>query len=408
MKTVRLPLILFLLTTLVSTAIRAQFPLESGRWHAEIQLNDSTNLPFILHVMGDSIIIENAEERVKMDVLSTADDSILLHFPLYDSEVRIASLGPIATGEYINHAKSSNNVFFFRCIKEPSYRCFMDPKPPATNLTGRWRLAFEDEEGVDEKNVMLLEQKGNKLTGSVLTTTGDHRYLDGEITGNRIQLSTFNGAFAFLYTGSISNDSTVSGEFYSGHTGHAKWTARRDQNASLPDAATLTGMKQGCTKLAFSFPDTSGHLWSLENPVFAGKVVVVQIMGTWCPNCLDESVFLNRYLAEHHSEGFEVIAIDYERSSDWDKIRRNISRVNERLRLTYPIVYGGNANRDSSSASLPMLEKIMAYPTSVIIDRKGVVRKIHTGFSGPATGNEYLDYMASFDSFVRELLKENR
>lgn len=404
MKKGRLSLLLQFLLSF--TIAKAQLPLENGRWHADIQLNDSTNLPFVLIVDGQTVSIENAEERVKLDVINSSEDSLTVRFPLYDAEIKMASIGPIATGEYINHAKTSNNVFYFRCIKAPSYRCFMHLQPPAADMTGRWQLEFEHEEGVDKKNIALLKQKGNRVTGSVLTATGDHRYLDGELSGNHLRLSTFNGAFAFYYEGFLQNDGSLKGNFYSGKTGYDSWVAKRDEKASLPDPSTLTRMNPGQTKLDFAFPDSSGKIWTMNDPLFKNNVVVVQIMGTWCPNCLDESVFLNSYLKSHKGKGLEVIALDYERSTDMNKVWQNISRIKARLELNYPIVFGGNANRDSSSASLPMLGKIMAYPTSIIVDRKGNVRKIHTGFSGPATGTEFIAYQKEFDEFISMLLDE--
>ena len=38
--------------------------------------------------------------------------------------------------------------------------------------------------------------------------------------------------------------------------------------------------------------------------------------------------------------------------------------------------------------------------------RKGRVRKIHTGFNGPATGDKYIEFKDEFESFVTELLSE--
>ena len=401
---------LLILFAFVSFTVSGQgnFPLESGRWHAEIQLNDSVNLPFVLIVAGKSISIENASENIVMDVTSFNDDSVAARFPLYDAEIRMASLRQIATGEFINHAKTNNNIYYFRAIKDPSFRCFMNPEKTTASLSGRWELQFDHEEGIDKLNVAILKQEGNRVTGSVLTATGDHRYLDGELSGNHLQLSTFNGAFAMLYDGYMQKDGSLKGKFYSGHTGFDTWSAIRKETASLPDASTITGMKPGFSKVDFSFPDLNGKIISMHDTCFSNKVVVVQIMGTWCPNCLDESVFLNKYLAANHIKGFEVVALDYERTADTDKIRANIKRVKDRLQLNYPILYAGNANRDSSSASLPMLSRIAAYPTSIIIDRKGNVRKIHTGFSGPATGIEYLNYTKEFDVLVEELLKEGK
>jgi hypothetical protein len=144
----------------------------------------------------------------------------------------------------------------------------------------------------------------------------------------------------------------------------------------------------------------------MDDASFRNKVSVVQIMGTWCPNCLDESVFLNDYFQKNRASGVEMIAIDYERTTDSVKVWNNIKRIRERLGITYPIVFGGISNRDSASATLPMIDKIFAYPTTIFVDRKGFVRKIHTGLSGPAAPEEFEHYQQEFDVFVRNLLAE--
>jgi hypothetical protein len=53
-----------------------------------------------------------------------------------------------------------------------------------------------------------------------------------------------------------------------------------------------------------------------------------------------------------------------------------------------------------------MLNHVISFPTTIIIDKKGKVRNIHTGFSGPATGDYYLDYITEFNHLIDELLAE--
>ena len=53
-----------------------------------------------------------------------------------------------------------------------------------------------------------------------------------------------------------------------------------------------------------------------------------------------------------------------------------------------------------------MLNKIISYPTTIFIDKKGNVRKIYTGFSGPATGEAYTDFVKETTEFVEMLLRE--
>ena len=54
---------------------------------------------------------------------------------------------------------------------------------------------------------------------------------------------------------------------------------------------------------------------------------------------------------------------------------------------------------------IPMLENIISYPTTIIIDKSGNVNSIHTGFNGPATGQAYIDYMNEFESEIKGLLE---
>ncbi|MFM8432840.1 MAG: peroxiredoxin family protein [Bacteroidota bacterium] len=385
---------------------KGQVPLEAGRWHADLALNDSTNLPFILIVSRNGISIENADEIIPLTDLRVIEDSITCRFPLYDAELKLLSLGSLTVGEFINHGKTSNNVFYLRATKEPSFRFSSNPSKPSSDLSGKWKLVFDGEEGVNKQNVAVLKQTGNRVTGSVLTPTGDHRFLDGEISGTRLRLSTFNGAFAFLYEGVLQTDGSLNGRFYSGHTGYDTWTAFKDPAAELPDANSLVFIKPGAGRFDFSFPDINGRRWTMNEPELINKVRIVQIMGTWCPNCLDESNFLNDYFSRNRARGVEIVALDFERTNDSTKVWNNIKRVKDRLGLTYPILFGGNSNRDSSGAALPMLSKVFAYPTTIIVDKKGEVRKIHTGFSGPATGEEFVKYKNEFEGFLEALLNE--
>ncbi|MFM2207276.1 MAG: hypothetical protein RL213_1251 [Bacteroidota bacterium] len=379
---------------------------ENGRWHADLQLNDSTNLGLHLVTENDTLYIINAEERVMLSELSMMGDTVYARFPFYDSELRFVSVGPILVGEFVNHARAVNNVLYFRALKDLDYRFSMNQEKPAADVSGRWELFFESEKEDSVSNVAVLRQEGNRVTGTVLTATGDHRFLDGELSGIHLRLSTFNGAFAMLYDGTLQQDGTLRGHFYSGRHWHDTWSAVRNESAKLPDPSSFTFLKPGYRRFDFSFPDASGKQWTLQDERFKGKVIVVQIMGTWCPNCIDEAVFLNEYHSLNSRRGVEMIAVDFEKTADPVKAWNNIGRLQERLKLGYPVVFGGSSNRDSTSAALPMLNRIAAFPTSIIIDKKGDVRKIHTGFSGPATGNEFLRYKDEFSVFIDKLLGE--
>lgn len=398
--------LLLIVLLIIGTSLSAQSVLEEGVWHAEIQLNDSVNCPFMLTTKDGKMFVENAEEKIIITDIVFREDSVFARFPDYDSELRFTNLGPVLAGDFINHSRPTNNLFYFRAIKDMPYRFSVQAAAPTRDISGRWKLVFDSETGIDKVNVAVFKQQGNRVTGTVLTATGDHRFLDGELSGDRLRLSTFNGAFVMVYEGRLQSDGTLKGDFYSGRHGHDSWMALQDSSVSLPDAASITFLKPGYHSFDFNLPDQEGKRWSMKDSRFKQKVVVVQLMGTWCPNCLDETAYLSEYYAMNRMKGVEMIAIDFERVTDSVKVWNSIRRIQNRFSVDYPIVYGGSSNRDSSSAVLPMISQVNAYPTTLILDRKGEVRKIHTGFSGPAAKEEYAAYKKDFESFMNSLLQE--
>jgi thiol-disulfide isomerase/thioredoxin len=115
-------------------------------------------------------------------------------------------------------------------------------------------------------------------------------------------------------------------------------------------------------------------------------VVVVQIMGSWCPNCMDETNFLAPWYDKNKSRGVEDRgAVVREKCRPW-KPRAEAGRMKKRMNVGYDVLLAGFHTTDSVAASLPMIEKVLAFPTTIFIDKQGKVRRIHTGFSGPGHG----------------------
>jgi peroxiredoxin len=131
-------------------------------------------------------------------------------------------------------------------------------------------------------------------------------------------------------------------------------------------------------------------------------------MGTWCPNCLDESKYLANYYKNNKDKEFEIIGLAFEYTKTEDKAFENIERLKSRIDIEYPVLLAqyGSASKVSAQEKLPMLNHVLSYPTTIFIDKTGTVRKIHTGFNGPATGDKYTEFIGEFESFVNGLLEE--
>ena len=180
-----------------------------------------------------------------------------------------------------------------------------------------------------------------------------------------------------------------------------------DQGYELADSKTLTKLKDGVQSINFNFKDTNGKFVSLNDVQFKNKVVVVQILGTWCPNCLDETQFFLSFIEENPNEDLAFIGLSVEAAKTEEKAMKRIKNMIDKFNIPYPILlaqYGGT-DKEKFLEKIPMLENIISYPTTIIIDKSGKVNSIHTGFNGPATGQAYIDYKEDFKTEIKGLLE---
>jgi thiol-disulfide isomerase/thioredoxin len=380
--------------------------MKSGTWRAELTLSDSLqNLPkpllnekghlvlpfnfnFDFSTSGKpTITIINGEEKIVVDEVHIAGDSIHFHLPYFDSEVKARIINDTTiSGNFYNHSRKNKNVLPFSATLGSER--FISQKPAAYDFSGKWEVTFSPGTQDSYKAIGEFQQKGNHLNGTFLTETGDYRYLDGIAEGNHFYLSAFDGSHAFLFDAEITGDS-INGNFWSGMHWHEPFTAKRNDKFELANPESLTFVKQEAGNIDFTYPDLNNRPVSLSDPRFLGKVVVIQIMGSWCPNCMDETRLLQELYEDYHTQGLEIIALAYEKSKDFNVAAKNVNRFKERLGAKYDFLITGKSGKDEASESLPFLNGIMSFPTTIFIDRNGNVSKIQTGFNGPATGKHY-------------------
>ncbi|MDH7444042.1 peroxiredoxin family protein [Aquimarina sp. 2201CG14-23] len=381
--------------------------LKSGPWKASLLLPDNKELPFLMEVFEDQTLkIFNAEEVIDIDEVRIKGDSVFINFPVFEGYVAAKFEDSLTiSGSFIK--ESLDRVVPFKGSYGEHDR-FEIVSKPISDITGNWEAVFSPENPEDRYIAKgIFKQNGNVVTGTFRTTTGDYRYLEGVLNEDKFELSAFDGAHAFLFTGQAT-DSTMSGYFYSGNHWKEPFVAKRNEQYELPSEDSLTFIKEGYDKLEFSFPDAKGNQVSLNDERFKGKVTMVQIMGTWCPNCMDETKYYVDYYAKNKDKDIEFVALAFEYAKTSEKAFKSIERLRSKLKVEYPILLAqfGTSNKEKAQEKLPMLNHVLSYPTTVFIDKKGDVRKIHTGFNGPATGQKYIDYKNEFESFVNQLLKE--
>ncbi len=383
--------------------------LSEGIWLAELEVMDNETLPFNFKLIKNDedvyrIEIYNAEEVIQVDEVLVENDSVTIRFPVYEGYIAGKFTKNTIEGQFIK--ESLGRVVPFKATFEEKSR-FKKNSPSTQNISGIWKTEFSA--GTADRYMAkgIFEQNEGRVTGTFRTTTGDYRYLDGVLSGDSLKVSAFDGAHAFLFTAKVT-DSSLNGVFYSGNHFKEPFVAERNEVFELPNADSLTFLKEGYDTFEFSFPDAKGQMVSLTDERFKNKVVLVQIMGTWCPNCLDETKFYVDYLKKNEHPDFELVALAFEYAKTQEGAFKRIVRLKERIGIDYPVLLGqyGSSDKEAAQQKLPMLNHVLSYPTSIFIDKKGSVRKIHTGFNGPATGAKFVLFQKEFDGFVKKLLAE--
>jgi len=346
----------------------------------------------------------NAEERFEGGRLKITGDSLFILLDPFDNELAFRIDQHVLTGVLRRQDKSGFPVPV-KAEWGKTERFEKTSIQPAGNITGTYDILFKGENGKEEKAVGLFTQNGTQLKATFLRITGDSRYLEGIVEGNNFYLSSFIGNGPAYYKGSFEPGGRLAGEVIGARGGQA-FTGLQNEEAALPDPYRLTYLKDGYTSFDFSFPDTAGRLLSPKDDKYKNKVVIITITGTWCPNCMDEAAFLAPWYKANKSKGVEIISIHYERQTDTAFVKKVMARFRKKFDIQYDEVFAGPADKQYVAGSLPSLNTFLSFPTTIFIDKKGKVAKIHTGYSGPATGKYYDQFVKEFNDEVDQLLKQ--
>ncbi len=147
----------------------------------------------------------------------------------------------------------------------------------------------------------------------------------------------------------------------------------------------------------FSFTDLAGEVVTEGDERFEGKVLLVDIWGTWCSPCRREAPFLAALYETYKEQGLEIVGVAFEASEDKAANVERIKKFVEESRPGYTILYGGRTKE--SETVLPSSVARLGYPTVIIFDRQGVVRKVEAGFWDKSAEN--------IETTVKELLEDD-
>lgn len=383
--------------------------LKTGIWRGVIEMQ-AEKLPFTFELIKTNAseykaTVFNGEEKLQLSEVTVNDDSVTLTLHIFDITLNGKIHDDSIVGYYTKHYESDSRLPF-KAYYNQNFR-FAPTHNEATqpDFAGKYSVTFIHESKDTTRAIGLFTQAGNKVTGTFLTPTGDYRFLEGNVVDSTMLLSAFDGNHAYIFKATKKGENLI-GEFYSGKSWYELWTGIPDSSASLPHPESLTYLKDGYEKLEFSFPDTNGKTISLSDDQFKNKVVIVQLLGSWCPNCMDETNFLVSWYNQNKFRGIEIIGLAYERKPDFEYASNRVSIMKEKLGIPYPVLIAGTYEKEEASKTLPMLNRVVAFPTTIFVGKDGKVKHIHTGFSGPGTGVYYDQFKQRFNEIVNSMLAE--
>ena len=304
---------------------------------------------------------------------------------------------------------SKGDVYMPLLIQKGAERVLLSSSTSSKNISGRWKTIFTNPEGKRSMAIAEFSHEGNKLKGTFLTPTGDYRFLEGTIAGDSLTLTTFDGTHAFYFAAKVDKQGNmVNGIFASGPTYLERWEAVKDLNVELDGSEAVMKVRDPNAKLNFRFLDLDSNWVSINDQRFQNKVVIIQIMGSWCPNCMDETAFLSDYYRKNKDRGLEIIGLAYEYSLEFAKARKSLSRFRDKFNVDYPMLITGVTSSDErrTEKTLPQMTPIKAFPSMIILGKDGKVQQTHAGYEGPATGIHHEKFKKEFSATIDQLLKQ--
>jgi len=386
----------------------------SRNYTAYLVRQDNNTVVFNMQVAkenGETVIyVINADEKIRVSPVTIVNDSVNFSMPVFESSFKAKrNANGNLQGIWIKGTSGDFQHWPFYAIPNQNFRFAKNQGSAKYNISGKWDVTISKPDSTPRKAVADFEQNGDNLTGSFITPTGDYRFLEGIVTGDSLKLSTFDGAHAYTFYAKINSAEKISGGVYlSGFNGKETWSAVKDKDVKEPAQEQPTKLKPGESKLNFTFNDLEGKPVSINDERFKNKVVIVQIMGSWCPNCMDETKFLSDFYNTNRSRGVEIVSLAYEYSTDIERSRKSLSKFQKLFNVQYPMLITGVTSSDEQKTekTLPQITPIRAFPTSIFLDRKGNVRDIHSVFYGPGTKQYFEEYKKIFSAIVEGLLKE--
>jgi thiol-disulfide isomerase/thioredoxin len=392
----------------------------TGIWHGFVKNPSGEQVAFTLDVKREGGPITgalvNGDERVVSTGGTLAGDRLTLRFDFYDGELQATIAGDELTGAFTRQWQKQilRRELSARRASAPADRpAVSDPQPPrplSGELTGEWVMKVGE-----APNQRLwraaFTQSGDRAEGTIIPVTGDWGRLTGTFEHGELKLNRFDGINSRIFRARLNPAGQLEGIVDLGLRDPVRKViaerldvTNKDSVAALPDPNTYTRMNTPAEPFRFSFPDLGGQTVSWNDARFQGKAVVVTITGSWCPNCHDEAPVLEDFYQRYKARGLEVVALAFEYTGETARDLEQVKIFAKRHGLSYPMLLAGSTAEGDAQRKMPQLVNFGAFPTTIYIGRDGLVKHIHAGFEGKATGERFTKLKADMEARINELL----
>jgi len=399
----------YLLLLVLTTAATAQSI--TGRWDGTAQVSDTLTVPVHLELSGSGSNVEgaliNGNQRTTSTDGQVSGDALTLKFAQFDLTLDARLQDGVLKGTY---GKNGGGFNYPIELKPHVDQAVSGAKVPS--ISGEWIIPTESAKG-EHAFRLIISQKNGNVCATILRVDGDTGTLAGSYQDGKFVLSHFGDVRAAILEITPSADGTLDLNLLGTHT-HAgqegqpaKLVAYRLEDAkkkSLPfpdDFSTHTSVKDPKQPFQFSFPDINGNVVSNSDAQFKDKVLLVNVTGSWCPNCHDEAPYLEELYKRYHARGVEIIALDFEEPAQIPSLSRLRSFI-RKYGIEYDYLVAGETK--TVHEKVPEAVNLNAWPTTFFIGKDGLVHAVETGFPSPGSGHFDKDVKAKYVENIEALL----
>ena len=398
--------VLFATCLFLSAAFLPAQMMKAGQWRGVIHYS-GVDIPFIMELgypngeVPELTIVNGGERRVISNV-RMENDSMIIPLDPFDVEIRTAFTSMEMKGVYRKYYRDLSIPFSASFGKPRMTKTSPRPSPA---IEEKWSVTFSPGSSDMSKGVGMFKQRGNAVTGTIMTQVSDYRYFEGILDGDSIKLSSFDGAHAFGFFG-VKTDNGWQGDMIYDDGYSESWEAVYDADAELENPFEMVEVEPGVQKPYYDLLGAGEGPNAVDPTKYEGQVLIIQLFGTWCPNSLDQTNYLVKWHEENKERNVSILASSFEANYSQEYGLSRLEKYREVNKIPYDLVLGGRLSKTGAAMPFPFMKRIEAFPTLVILDKQGFVRYVHSYFNGPATGDYYQAFDQRFNEIIDALLAE--